>query len=81
MINSTASFSDNSKTGSSTINSWLWNFGDNSFGEIVQNPYHSYDSDPGVYRVSLIISDERGCTDTTFKNIFTTMQSAKIFTI
>ena len=72
VINSTASFSDNSKTGSSTINSWLWNFGDNSFSEIVQNPYHSYDSDPGVYRVSLIISDELGCTDTTFKNIWIT---------
>ena len=57
VINSTTSFSDNSNSGSSTINSWLWNFGDNSFGEIVQNPYHSYDSDPGLYKVSLIVSD------------------------
>lgn len=43
-------------------NSWYWDFGDGetSNGQITQ---HSY-SDTGLYIVTLVITDEYGCTDT-----------------
>ena len=70
VVNSTAFFTDNTVPGSSDLNSWLWNFGDNSFEQILQNPEHTFENETGIFEVSLIVTDNLGCTDTTFKNIW-----------
>ncbi len=51
-----ASVNDSSVTG------WQWNFGDGSSSQL-QNPNHNYTL-PGIYDVSLVVSDLAGCTDT-----------------
>ena len=48
----------------------LWNFGDNSFDQIIQNPEHTFENETGIFEVSLIVTDELGCSDTTFKHIW-----------
>jgi gliding motility-associated-like protein len=48
-------FSNNSANG----NSFLWNFGDNTTSTLV-NPTHVYPG-PGVYTVTLVVSDSSGC--------------------
>ncbi len=50
----------------STIQSWLWNFGDGSPNGTLQNPTHIYS--PGVYDVSLIVENMQGCIDTISKD-------------
>ncbi len=54
-------FKDQSILPSGT-NFWSWNFGDNQ-KSITQNPFHSY-SNPGHYKVVLIVSNSDGCKDT-----------------
>jgi gliding motility-associated-like protein len=49
------------------INSWNWSFGDGNTSNI-ENPNHSY-SDVGNYVVTLVVTDELGCTDTAFVEI------------
>jgi gliding motility-associated-like protein len=49
------------------INSWNWSFGDGSTSNI-ENPSHIY-SEVGNYIVTLVVTDELGCTDTTFIGI------------
>ena len=52
-----------------------WDFGDNTPTQIVNNPIYTFPLDVngfGVvsdYQVSLIVTDENSCKDTTFKNI------------
>ncbi len=41
---------------------WQWNFGDQSAGSTVQSPSHVY-AQTGTYSVSLIASNQFGCTD------------------
>ena len=43
----------------SNINDWYWDFGNGGSSDI-QNPVFSY-TDPGVYNVSLTVTDENGC--------------------
>ena len=52
--------------------SWKWNFGDGSISNL-ENPSHQYTS-PGLYDISLIISDGQGCTDTIRKEDFIEVQ-------
>jgi gliding motility-associated-like protein len=54
----TISFTNNS----TNSNAYLWNFGD---GASIQapNPIHTY-TEPGIYTVSLIVSNPQGCLDT-----------------
>ena len=52
---------------SSPVSTWLWNFGDNSFSSL-ENPDHLYDS-AGVYFTSLIVMNQFGCKDTSFREI------------
>lgn len=48
--------------------SWQWDFGDgNSSSQ--QNPTHQYNS-PGLYTVTLTVTDARGCTNTITKSNF-----------
>lgn len=46
---------------------WYWTFGDDSTS-CLQNPSHHY-QDSGIFIVRLIISDDMGCTDTTYRTI------------
>jgi len=53
-----------------------WNYGDNSPSEIINNPLHTFPLNseglgiPSTYQVSLIVTDNNNCKDTTYKNIF-----------
>lgn len=58
----TSNFTDNSTSSGSTVTSWLWDFGDGQTST-AQNAVHSY-LNPGVYTVSLTVTDANGCTDT-----------------
>jgi gliding motility-associated-like protein len=53
-------------TGSS-INQWLWNFGDGTTSSL-QNPLHSFPI-PGPYTVTLTVTNSMGCKDTIIQNI------------
>jgi gliding motility-associated-like protein len=48
---------------------WEWNFGDNSTNQYNQNVYHTYEASPSIYTVSLFVSDDNNCKDTTYRNI------------
>ena len=51
------------------IVSWNWNFGDNNFSNAI-NPIYTYDDSAGITQVELIVVDDNGCRDTTFKQIW-----------
>lgn len=51
-------FNDNS----SGATSWSWNFGDSN-NSVLNDPVHIYNQ-PGIYDVTLIVSDSSGCSDT-----------------
>ena len=36
----------------------------------LQNPEHTFENETGIFEVSLIVTDNLGCTDTTFKHIW-----------
>jgi PKD repeat protein len=68
----TTQFTDLSVPGEGTIATWSWSFGDGDTSA-EQNPAHTYTT-PGVYNVSLTVSD--GCgTDTETKSGYITVQS------
>lgn len=52
---------------SSVVNIWNWNFGDSTFSNN-KNPDHLYDTS-GVFNVTLIVTNEYGCKDTTYKEV------------
>ena len=49
------------------IVSWEWDFDDGSTSTEI-NPTHSF-ADDGVYNVQLVITDDRGCTDTIIRPV------------
>jgi gliding motility-associated-like protein len=53
-----------------SIVSWQWDFGDNSLQDFTENPYHTFKDSTGIYQISLIIIDDFGCSDTTFKQLW-----------
>ena len=62
-------FTDESQAnGGTAIVTWQWNFGDPASGinntSTLQNPGHVFTA-PGVYTVTLIVSNAGGCSDTT----------------
>ena len=56
------------------IINWNWNFGDNTANQFVQNPYHTYKDSVGIYQISMIVTDDLGCSDTAIKQIWITDQ-------
>ena len=68
ILNTTVSLTDKSTTDENLI-SWQWNFGDNTALDNSQNPYHTYSTTTGLYDVSLIVTDDIGCSDTISKII------------
>ncbi|MFN0187629.1 MAG: PKD domain-containing protein [Bacteroidia bacterium] len=67
---SSSTFSDLSLSGTGTINSWEWNFGDGSPLTNVVNPQHTF-TGAGSYAVSLVVESTNGCADTTTISIAT----------
>jgi gliding motility-associated-like protein len=53
-------------SGSADVTTWQWNFGDGTFG-YNENPIHDY-ANPGVYAVSLVVTNQWGCTDIFYLN-------------
>ena len=53
-----------------TLTGYSWNFGDGT--SIVQNPTHTYTL-PGVYTVSLTVTDSQGCDSTKTKYFYITV--------
>jgi PKD repeat protein len=51
-----------------TITGWSWNFGDGSPVSTQQNPSHLYGS-PGIFQVSLTVTDSNGNTSTVTKQV------------
>ena len=58
-VNQEIKFSDKS-TGGGNVNSWTWDFGDNTTGNI-QNPTHKY-TESGNYTVKLTVQDDQNNT-------------------
>lgn len=48
------------------VNSWYWNFG-NGANSVLQNPNYTY-TQPGIFNVSLIVTNLGGCKDTLLKD-------------
>lgn len=47
-----------------------WDFGDNSTRESIENAVHKYEDDsPSEYNIMLIVHDDKGCVDTTYRII------------
>ena len=53
-----------------SIVSWQWDFGDNSLQDFTENPYHTFKDSTGIYQIILIVIDDFGCSDTTFKQLW-----------
>ena len=64
-IDNPTQFTD--RTGSLTTK-WKWTFGDGTT-DVVRNPIHTYKT-TGTYMVSLTVTNEAGCTDSTGKSIY-----------
>lgn len=60
--NQLVQLNDQSSVSGGNIISWSWNFGDGNTSAI-QNATHNYAS-PGSYPVSLVVTSNEGCTDT-----------------
>lgn len=58
-----ASLSDTTTPGDTTLRSWIWRFGDGAGGAGPQQS-HTYTT-PGTYTVSLVVTDNYGCVDST----------------
>ena len=69
--NTQIQFTDKTTTTYGVVNSWSWNFGDQSTvadTSHVKNPKYSY-STAGSYNVSLLVTSDKGCVDTVSKLI------------
>ncbi|MEL6671282.1 MAG: PKD domain-containing protein [Bacteroidota bacterium] len=69
-------FNDISTQGSGTITSWIWDFGDGNTS-IQQNPVHPYQN-PGTYPVSLVVTDQHGCSHDVVKNNLITVNAPDV---
>lgn len=64
----TKSFTDGSSISQpGSLSTWFWNFGNGQTSSL-QNPSHTY-SAPGTYNVSLVVTDNNGCSDTIVKPV------------
>ena len=52
------------------IIAWDWSFGDNTINDNNQHPKHTYQDSVGIYQISLIVTDNLGCSDTTSKQLW-----------
>ena len=66
-VNAQTFFTDRSTISSGNIVNWNWDFGDQNIATI-QNPAHVFSS-PGNFNVSLIVTSDSGCKDTSLQSI------------
>ena len=66
-LGSTVQFSDSSLTGTGTISTWAWDFGNSTTGN-TSSPTSTYGS-AGSYNVSLKVTDANGCSDSIDKSL------------
>jgi gliding motility-associated-like protein len=66
--NTMAFFQDTSFSFFSSVTSWSWSFNNGQQTSNISNPSNFYPS-PGTYPVSLIVTNDSGCTDTVLRNI------------
>ncbi len=66
-LNQAMNFNDLSTITIDIIDTWSWNFDDNSPLNSLTNPINTYTS-AGTYNVSLIVTTNNGCKDTITKN-------------
>ncbi len=52
------------------IVAWDWDFGDNTPHDFTPEPYHVFKDSVGIYQMNLIVTDDLGCSDTTFKQLW-----------
>ena len=52
------------------IVAWNWDFGDNTPNDFTPDPYHVFKDSVGIYQLNLIVTDDVGCSDTTFKQLW-----------
>jgi gliding motility-associated-like protein len=73
-------FSDSSSTLSGNINSWEWDFNDNTPESTSQNSSHTYVS-AGLHSTTLFIQNNLGCADTITKPVTVYFNPAANFTV
>ena len=63
------SFNDQSSNdGLHPISSWIWTFGDGQTDTLFAPPFQHFYNNPGIYSVSLTVTDSEGCSDVITKN-------------
>jgi PKD repeat protein len=67
----TCTFTDASTDADGTIKAWNWSFGDDGGSASVRNPTYSYALED-KYTVTLIVTDDRGATGTTTRQVTAT---------
>lgn len=67
-LNALTAFNSDSTSSANPINTWDWDYGDNSPHENIPNPKHSYTKE-GNYSVTLIVTTGQGCKDTVNKPV------------
>ena len=76
-------FSDESQSAVDSISAWMWHFNDPgsiSDTSSMQNPSYSF-SQPGIYHVSLTITDSTGCTDMVVQDVVIAPSPTAYFTL
>jgi PKD repeat protein len=63
------SIADTSVVPTNTIEGWHWQFGDGVESSTEQNPSYTYER-PGVYTVTLTVTDSHGCFDTVVRTSY-----------
>ncbi|MBN2638287.1 MAG: PKD domain-containing protein [Bacteroidales bacterium] len=68
----TVAFLDKTTSSSGGLTSFHWNFGDTTSTDNIstlQNPKHYFNKGSGSYKVSLLLTNTYGCSDSTYKNV------------
>lgn len=66
--NGSVSFQDESSAYMGTVNEWQWEFEPYYYSNL-ENPVHTFMHTDSCYNVQLIITDIRGCSDTTVQQV------------
>jgi PKD repeat protein len=66
--NGTVAFQDESSAYMGTVNQWSWEFEPYYYSNL-ENPVHTFIHTDSCYNVQLIITDIRGCSDTTVQRV------------
>ena len=65
---SAVNFTDSSTTdGTHPITTWTWNYGDGIIETLTGGPFQHVYSAPGIYTLSLTVTDSQGCSDSLTK--------------